>query len=113
MWLRKKADDEKWGVMNKEVARLTQEKKLDEALSFAQEVFEYTKKCYGKKDGRTIIVLNNLGIINLLKEDFDTAEAHLLLALQLTEKTSGKCSRQASMINTNLAEHPHSTGEGN
>lgn len=104
MWLRKKIDDEKWIEMNREVTRLTQEKKFDEALVLGQEIYDYTKKYYGKRDKRTVIVLNNLGIINLLKKDFDQAEAYLLLALQVTEKVSGKYGQHASMINTNLAE---------
>jgi tetratricopeptide (TPR) repeat protein len=104
MWPKKKADDEKWGEMNKEAARLTQEKKLDEALSFAEKAFNYTKKHYGKKDKKTVIALNNLGIINLLKKDFDEAEAYLLLALKLSEKISGKYGEHAAMINMNLAE---------
>ena len=90
--------------MNKEVARLTQEKKLDEALSSAEKVFKYTKKCYGKKDKKTVVVLNNLGIINLLKKGFDEAEAYLLLVLKPSEKISGGYGQHAAMINMNLAE---------
>jgi len=81
-----------------------QEEKLDEALDLARDVFDYTRKCYGKKDRKTIVALNNIGTVNLLKKNFDEAEAHLLLALQLSEKVSGKEGRQASMINMNLAE---------
>ncbi len=103
MWSKKKTDDEEWNEMNAEVARLTQEKNWDEALSLAEEVLRYTKKCYGKKDPKTIIALNNLGIVNLMNRDFEKAEAYLLLALQLTEKVSGKYSREALNINTNLA----------
>jgi len=90
--------------MNRAVAGLTREQKLDEALSLAQEVFKYSKKWYGKRDKKTVVALNNIGILNLLKKDFDRAEAYLLLALRLSEKTSGKYGRHASMINVNLAE---------
>jgi tetratricopeptide (TPR) repeat protein len=104
MWTKKKLDNQKWIAMNREVARLMQEEKLDEALDLARDVFDYTRKCYGKKDRKTIVALNNIGTVNLLKKNFDEAEAHLLLALQLSEKVSGKEGRQASMINMNLAE---------
>jgi hypothetical protein len=104
MWLKKNKDDNNWGQMNKEVARLTQEKKWDEALNLAREMYKYTRDCYGKKDKKTIAALNNIGIVNLLRKDFDEAEAYLLLALQLSEKVSGKYSQHTSMINMNLAK---------
>ena len=105
MWSKKtKKDDEKWEDINREVARLTKEKKVNEALNFAQELFDYTKKYYGKKHKKTIVALNNLGIINILRKDFDEAEAYLLLALQLSEKMSGKHTEQTSMINMNLSK---------
>ncbi|HEX2923674.1 MAG TPA: tetratricopeptide repeat protein [Chloroflexota bacterium] len=103
MWLKKRIDDEKWGEMNLEVARLTREKRLDEALELAQQLLKCARKSFGKRDKRTAVVLNNLGIINLLKEDFDEAEAYLLLALQVTEKVSGKHDRNVSAIDRNLA----------
>ena len=111
MWHKKKSDDGKWEEMNKAVASLTREKKLDEALALAQEVFKYSKKRFGKKDKKTVAAANNVGIVNLLKKDFDASEAYLLLALQLSEKISGKDGRHASMINVNLAEAPFGKGK--
>jgi hypothetical protein len=103
-WLKPKTDDNKWQEMNKEVFRLTAEKSLDEALSSAGELFEYTKKSYGKKHKNTVIALNNLGIINMVREDFDEAESYLLSALQVSETVSGRSSKEVSMINMNLAK---------
>ena len=103
-WLKPKTDDNKWQEMNKEVLRLTAEKDLDKALCSAGELFEYTKKSYGSKHKNTVIALNNLGIINMVREDFDEAESYLLSALQVSEKVSGRSSKEVSMINMNLAK---------
>ncbi len=103
-WLKPKTDENKWQEMNKEVFRLTAEGNPDEALRSAGELFEYTKKSYGKKHKNMLIALNNLGIINMVREDFDEAESYLLSALQVSEKVSGRFSKEVSMINMNLAE---------
>jgi hypothetical protein len=103
-WLKPKTDDNKWREMNQEVLRLTTERKMDEALRSAGELFEYTKRSYGKKHKNTVIALNNLGIINMAREDFDEAESYLLSALEVSEKVSGRLSKEVSMINMNLAK---------
>lgn len=103
-WLKPKTDDNKWREMNQEVIRFTAEKKMDEALHSAADLFEYTKKSYGKKHKNTVIALNNMGIINMAREDFDEAESYLLSALEVSEKVSGRFSKEVSMINMNLAK---------
>jgi hypothetical protein len=107
MWSKSKiGDDEKngkWQELNGDVEKLIKEKKFDDALSFALELYDYAKKHYGKKHKKTLIAMNNLGIVNILRKDFDNAEAYLLLALETSEKISGKYCKEASMISLNLS----------
>jgi tetratricopeptide (TPR) repeat protein len=100
----RKPDEGKWEEINKEVLRLTKEKKLDEAIPLAAELFSYSKKFYGKRHEKTVVALNNLGYIYTIKKEFDEAESYLLLALQTSERVYGKYSREVAFVNMNLAK---------
>ena len=105
LWFRrKKIDPEKWDEMNKMVLNLTKEKKLEEALSAAKELYKEALKNYGKKHKNTVTALNNLGFINMLKKDFDEAESYLLMALQVSEKVYGRFSKEVAVVNMNLGK---------
>jgi len=105
MWFqRKKLDDDQWDMLNSEVMRLTREEKLDEALARGNELFELGKRSYGEKHGNTATALNNLGIIQTLRRDFEEAESALLAALQISEQVSGKISGAVAIVNMNLAK---------
>lgn len=101
---RKKVDPEKWDEMSKMVLNLTKEKRLDEALAAANELYKMALKNYGKKHKNTVTALNNLGFINMLKKDFDEAESYLLMALQVSEKVYGRFSKEAAVVNVNLSK---------
>ncbi len=100
----KKGDADKWDELNKKVLRLTKEKKIDEALDAAQELYRIALKQFGKKHKNTVTALNNLGFINMLKKDFDEAESYLLMALQVSEKVHGRFSKETAVVNMNLGK---------
>lgn len=101
---RKKSDSEKWNEMNKMVLMLAKEKKLDEALTAAHELYKSALKDFGKKHKNTATALNNLGFINMFKKNFDEAESYLLMALQVSEKVHGRFSREVAVVNMNLGK---------
>ncbi len=90
--------------MNRAVISLIKEKKIDDALDVAQELFDYSRGAYGKKHGNTATALNNLGFLSIMTKDFEKAESYLLMALQVTEKAYGKDTREAAVIYMNLAK---------
>ena len=96
-------NDESWKELNHLVMRLTSEKKLADALAAGNELFSLSKRNYGRKHANTATALNNLGIIHSLRKEFDDAESYLLAALQMSERVSGKLSRETAMVNMNLA----------
>jgi hypothetical protein len=101
---KKEIDHSKWDEMNRMVVKLISEKKIKDAEAVAQELFNYSKDCYGKRHGNTATALNNLGFIGIMQKEFDKAESYLLMALQVTEKAYGKDSREAAVVNVNLAK---------
>jgi tetratricopeptide (TPR) repeat protein len=103
MWFSKKPDDALWEETNKKVLGLARAKQFDEALAVAQELYEYSRKGYGKKHQKTVKAINNLGYILTQKRDFDGAESYLLMALQICEKIYGKFSKEVAFVNVNLA----------
>lgn len=105
MWFfNKKADDALWEESNRKVIALARENNADEALAVAKELYEYSVKAYGKKHEKTIKAINNLGYILTKKKDFEVAESYLLMALQISEKTCGKFSKEVAFVNMNLAK---------
>lgn len=105
MWFfKKKADDALWGETNKKVLGLAREKKTDEALTVAKELYEYTVRAYGKRHQRTVKAINNLGYVFTQKRDFDKAESYLLMGLEISEKIHGKYSREVAFVNVNLSK---------
>jgi uncharacterized protein HemY len=106
MWpfTREERDEKKWDEMNKMVITLISEKKIDEAHGVAVELFNYSRKYYGKSHGNTATALNNLGFLGIMKKDFDKAESYLLMALQVSEKAYGKDSREVAVVDMNLAK---------
>jgi len=104
MWFSKKADDALWEETNKKVIALARADKADEALAVAKELYEYSRKAYGKHHEKTVKAINNLGYVMTQKRDFDGAESYLLMALQISEKTYGKFSKEVAFVNMNLAK---------
>jgi len=105
MWFfNKKADDALWEESNKKVMSLARAKQIDEALAVARELYEYSRKGYGKHHQKTVKAINNLGYILTQKRDFDGAESYLLMALQICEKIYGKFSKEVGFVNVNLAK---------
>ena len=105
MWFfSKKADDALWQETNSKVIALARENNVDEALAVAKELYEYSRKFYGKQHEKTVKAINNLGYIMTQKKDFDGAESYLLMALQISEKTYGKFSKEVAFVNMNLAK---------
>lgn len=104
IWFRrKKIDPEQWDELSKRILNLTKEKKLDEALVAANELYKLALKSYGKEHKNTVTALNNLGFINMLKKDFDEAESYLLMALQVSEEIYSRFSKEVAIVNMNLS----------
>ena len=100
----KKADDALWEESNRKVIALARGNNADEAAAVARELYEYSKKAYGKQHEKTIKAINNLGFVLTKKKDFEVAESYLLMALQISEKTYGKFSKEVGFVNMNLAK---------
>ncbi|MDA8169887.1 MAG: tetratricopeptide repeat protein [Nitrospiraceae bacterium] len=98
-----KKDDEKWAAMNGQVAALVKEKKAADALSIARELFEWSRKAYGRKHRKTVNAANNLGFVLTINGKLDEAESCLLSALEMTEAVCGKLSMEAALLNANLS----------
>ncbi len=104
MWfLGRKIDDQDWHDLNSKVINMTRENRLVDALVSAKELFALSKTNYGKKHVNMATALNNLGIIHSLRKEFDEAESYLLAALQISERVSGKVSKEVATVNMNLA----------
>ncbi len=104
MWFRSKTlDEQSWNELNNEVVRITNDKKLDNALAAGKHLFQVSKESFGKQHKHTVTALNNLGIIHTLRKEFSEAESYLLAALQISEKVSGEISREVALVNMNLA----------
>lgn len=104
MWFfKKKIDDQDWEGLNSEVVRLTNDRKMDEALTAGVKLLRLCKRNFGGKHKHTVTALNNLGTIHTLRKDFTEAESYLLAALQISEKVSGEMSIEVALVNMNLA----------
>ena len=103
MILSAKKDDGKWEGMNREVIALMEEKKTGAALALARELYEYSRKAYGRKHKKTANAINNLGFILTMEGEFQEAESCLLAGLEISEKVYGKASREVALLNANLS----------
>lgn len=96
-------DDARWESMNREVIALMQCGKTSRALALARELFEYSRKAYGRKHKKTANAINNLGFILTMEGELEEAESFLLAGLDICEKVYGKSSREAAFVNANLS----------
>lgn len=96
-------DDGKWEAMNREVISRLDAGQTGQALTLARELFDYSRKAYGRKHKRTANALNNLGFILMMEGKLDEAESSLLAGLELGEKVYGKSSREVGFVNANLS----------
>lgn len=104
MWpLRKKIGEAEWERRNALVVEHTRDNRLDEALPLARALAEDARSSFGRHHPHTMTALNNLGLLHVLRQEFDQAEVQLLAALEACEHVHGKASRESAVINDNLA----------
>lgn len=99
----KEQDELKWREANSEVLRLARQGSYKEARALGEELHDFTRKVFGKEDAKAVKTANNLGYILMLSQEYDDAEAYMLMALQTAEKIFGKYEREVAMININLS----------
>lgn len=99
-----KITDEEWEKMNSYVLSIVKDKDLNTALTYADKLYNITKKRYGSNHENTITSINNLGFIYLMRKEFLKSESYFLLALETAEKVHGKYSKETALINANLSQ---------
>ncbi len=102
-WFKTEVDPAEWEHLNREIARLVEERQLEGALQQGTDLVLYSRKYYGKQHPRLATSLNNLGLIYLLREEHENAESCFLHALEISEKVNGKNDSETALINRNLA----------
>ncbi len=103
MFFKEKIKDSQWQEQNTQIIGLTRAGDTATALDRANELLASSRRSFGKKDRRTIIVLGNLGMIHMTRQEFDKAESFYLQALEFCESTLGKASEEYSAITSNLS----------
>lgn len=103
MFFKEKINDSKWQEQNARIIGLTRAGDTATALDRATDLLSATRRSFGKKDRRAIIVLGNLGMIHMIRKEFDKAESFYLQALDFCESTLGKASEEYSAITSNLS----------
>lgn len=85
-----KAESKEWKFLNQKAVDLYHHGKYDEALKWAEKVYEYANQHFGEKHSNTLTSMNNLAELYRFQGRYDEAEPLYEKALQLREDVLGE-----------------------
>jgi tetratricopeptide (TPR) repeat protein len=98
-----KAKDAVFKDLNKKTLELYQQGKIKDALVFANQSLDYSKKTFGSESPKTATALNNLGELYRIQGKLSDAEQCYKKSLAIREKVLGKNNVQVALSQNNLA----------
>jgi|GEM_PF-1856815 len=98
------APDFEWKEKNSELIAAINKPDLDKALALGQELVEYVDRVFRKDNPQKATTYNNMGMVFMMKGDYELAEECFRDALAMRKRIFGKDHNEVAVILLNMAE---------
>jgi tetratricopeptide (TPR) repeat protein len=94
----------KWGEIYARAIQLSEAGMLKEAIQLGEELYFFSIKRFQRYHRNVVLALNTLAIMHIKTGDYETAQKHLLHALEICGRALGRYAKEGDIIRNSLME---------